>query len=223
LWDDATPFAQIRQLMTLQDYHQGEAIEVFPFDGECPTLLDKCHGWHFVAGTPEAPYLRHGSNWPCEVLVFLHARAQQLYLDLFVIGPQFQQDAVGEDVWKQCCIELLLGYPDNSVYRDYSLAYTLQGPQIFLRRGNDGFGEPCLRNDGNALEVQYCEKEKITHYHLRLDTAQEGMPELLTADEFRIGMNVRNRNCDGISIFNGIGYMVGCVNATTVKNHLLKV
>lgn len=41
------------------------------------------------------------------------------------------------------------------------------------------------------------------------------MPELLSGKAFCMGLVLRGLDCDGIQIFNGIGYMEGCVNAAT--------
>ncbi len=123
----------------------------------------------------------------------------------------------GKDVWKQCCVELLLGYDDNSVYRDYSLAMTTSGPQIFVRRGRGEF-TPGLRNEGNRLDVLHSARERIVMYRLLLDPAHECMPELLTAPSFRIGMVVRDEHAGGVQLFNGIGLGEGCTYAATVMN-----
>ena len=216
-WDDLVPFERIRMLMRAES-DTGTNLAAFPFAREEPDPVREGAGVLFQAGSSGAPRLIPERKIQGEILIFLFRRGRMLYLDVFTAGFAFGQRYSEENVWRDSCVELLLGYPDNSVYRDYSLAQTIHGPQIFLRRGS-GEIAPGLRSAGSRLEVFHSPSEPVQLYRLCLDTAEEGMPDLLTADEFRIGMIVRTPQGNGIRLFNGIGYGgKGCVDAAAVRN-----
>lgn len=210
-WENAVPFERIRELMKL-DGGAELAIDVLPFAGEEPEPVIEGAGRLFQAGVNGVSRLIPERGMDGRAELFLFHRGRMLYVDVFTEGIPFRQNSVGNNVWTGTCVELLLGYAGNSVYRDYSLALTPNGPEVFLRRGTPG-GEPGLRGDSCRLQVIGSPAEKLMLYRLRLDTVREGMPELLSGDDFRIGMVLRGLDCDGLRIFNGIGYMEGCVNA----------
>ena len=208
------PFSEFRKRLRCPAVDRG--VEAYPFDGTIPEPVLEGAGISFRMGSPEAPWLFRGGESNGELLLFLFYRERRFYLDLFVAGVPFRQRFSGEAVYQDSCVELLLGYSDNSVFRDYSLAQTLQGPQIFLRRGSGEFPAG-LRTRGHRLSVFHSPTEALQLYRLELDTEEEGMPELLTGKEFRIGMVVRIPGNNGVTLFNGIGIGVGCADAATVR------
>ncbi len=213
-WEDAMPFSEFRKKLHFAS--GGRELEAFPFSGSIPEPVLEGSGISFRMGSPEAPWLFRGGESSGELLLFLFYRERRFYLDLFVTGVPFRQRFSGEAVFQDSCVELLLGYSDNSVFRDYSLAQTVDGPQIFLRRGSGEFPAG-LRTRGHRLSVFHSPTEALQLYRLELDTEEEGMPELLTGKEFRIGMVVRVPGNNGVTLFNGIGIGIGCTDAATVR------
>lgn len=210
-WENAVPFGKIRGQMKLESGSQ-LAIDVLPFAGEEPDPVLEGRGRFFRAGEDGVTRLIPDRNLEAEAELFFFYRGKMLYVDIFTQKIPFCQNFQGENVWRGTCVELLLGYTDNSVYRDYSLALTPGGPEVFLRRGTSPF-ESGLRGDSCQLRVLVSPDERFAVYRLRMDTVREGMPELLTGKAFCTGLVLRGLDCDGIQIFNGIGYMEGCVNA----------
>lgn len=214
-WENAVPFEELRERMKL-DSGAALAIDVLPFAGDEPNPVLEGRGRFFRAGENGVTRLIPDRNLEAEAELFFFYRGKMLYVDVFTQKIPFCQQFQGENVWRGTCVELLLGYTDNSVYRDYSLALTPGGPEVFLRRGTKPF-EPGLRGDSCKLQALANPDEKLAWYRLCIDTEREGMPELLTGKAFCTGLVLRGLDCDGIQIFNGIGYMEGCVNAATAK------
>lgn len=212
-WENAVPFEQLRERMK-PDTGADLAIDVLPFAGDEPNPVLEGRGRFFRAGENGVTRLIPDRNLEAEAELFFFYRGKMLYVDVFTQKIPFCQQFQGENVWRGTCVELLLGYTDNSVYRDYSLALTPGGPEVFLRRGTKPF-EPGLRGDSCKLQALASPDEKLAWYRLCIDTEREGMPELLSGKAFCTGLVLRGLDCDGIQIFNGIGYMEGCVNAAT--------
>ena len=156
---------------------------------------------------------------PMSTALFLHLQERTLILDLLVGGIPLVQRKRGIAAYQDACVEFVLGTSDNSVFQDYSLAQTENGPEVYLRRERGTIlrtGDDC---PGTELAVRHTDDGPLTHYHFTIDCERTGLLELVENDEFKAAFVIRAANNCGLRIFNGIQPGKGVEKAGRVIIH----
>ena len=121
--------------------------------------------------------------------LFLRRRSAMLYLHVFLENVPLEQNLENEAVYRESCIELAFFDRERKHFRDYSLASTLHGDQLFLRRGSLPFSKGLRHHLDGQLAVRSL-PDKVTCYFLMLDTVRAGLEQLLNNELFFLRVSV---------------------------------
>ena len=121
--------------------------------------------------------------------LFLHFHAAELHLILFLENVPQEQHFEQEAVYRESCIELVLSDRERKHFRDYSLAKTPYGDQLFLRRGTPVFFKGLRNHLDGKLTIRLL-PEGTVFYSLMLDTVHAGLEQLLKEEMFYLRLSV---------------------------------
>lgn len=178
-WGSGMPFCESMLRRLPLGNFDGKTVAAFTTARSFPDLMRDGSGVHF------------NINKHMDGLMFLHVSGVKLFLTVFLQGVPMEQPYCNENVYLGSCLELILAYPNNSSFRDYSLAHTTDGDQLFLRRGNSGFMRGLREYLDGQLTALHFSEIQTTYYRLVIDTDKAGLPELLQNENFRISLQVR--------------------------------
>jgi beta-mannosidase len=191
----------------------GKPIKAFKTKGNTPNLQTEGNGY-FVEPGMSGENLAWIDERNGRFAFFLHYTAKSLFFDLFVWDMPFAQRFFGEQVYQDSAAELVLGDQDNATYHDYSMALTHVGPELFIRRGHDGFRHGLVKDA--SLEIFDQPENAATYYRCRFDLAKIGMPNLFKPGAFKMALVVRGQDQKRIVLFNGVTCGAGVENAGVV-------
>jgi len=109
---------------------------------------------------------------------------------VLLFNVPLQQPFFNEKVYQGSALELILASSDNQSYRDYSLAKTADGDQLFLRRGSPGFSKGLRNHLDGKLAIHHFKQSDTTCYELELDLIQAGLGQLLTDKSFAVRLQL---------------------------------
>ena len=179
----------------------GGQIQAFRTKGETPDIVSEGHGYLVASGMCGENIDWVGMNQG-RVAFFLHYTVASFFLDVFVRDIPLLQRFIDIEVYKDSCVELVLGYKDNSRYLDYSMALTQRGPELFLRRGAAGV-VPGLAKPAKLLILD-SPKDNFSCYRYQFDLAEGGLPDLFKPGLFKLALAIKGINQARLVLFNGV-------------------
>lgn len=166
---------------TKRDFDELPAI---PFNGESITLE-----W---SRSPNPCFQKHGVRFDYDdasAKIYLTAYENRIKAFIFLFNVPYSQPYSGESVFRASSVEFALA--DGPEYRDYSLAKTSMGCEVFLRRGSGSFTKEDKQGKEAYLEAEYFQETRILAYSLELDCSAAGFSHLPHRKEFKLLINFR--------------------------------
>lgn len=121
--------------------------------------------------------------------LFLYRSPGRVHLHLFLENVPQEQPFESEDVYRASCVELAFFDHDSKCVRDYSLAGTCRGDQLFLRRGSPGFSKGLRNHLDGELTIRIL-PENVVYYVLVLDTVRAGLEDLFLSGKFFLRLHI---------------------------------
>ena len=186
-------------------------LPVRPFDGgplkafktsyAVPDILSEGHGFLVESGMQNSNIdwvdMRQG-----RAAVFLHYNARSLFVDVLVRDIPLLQRFIDIEVYKDSCVELVFGYTDNSKYLDASLALTQRGPELFMRKGYEGFAYGLVKQA--ELLILDSPDDNLSCYRYRFDLVDGGLPDLFQPGQFKMALAIKGIDQARMVLFNGV-------------------
>lgn len=191
------------------------AMNASPFDGgDFPVVpLGSPLCGRRIRANEHTQYLLPQPESQAELSLFWEMGDDMLRMTLYVRNIPYHQPYEEERVWRATCVELLIGTRDRQHWRDWSLALTKAGPQVFLRRSSGKSESGPLPRNAGRLEVVRSEERSVMMYRLTLHPSLAGIPELAHTTAFRFGLALRYPDANALQIYKGINYGNGLRDA----------
>lgn len=175
-WDESSRFER-SQLALLPCREFDGILPVYPSPHGFPVLTEQAGGTLVHPGDGMRGRL------------FLSRTPGKLHLHLFLENVPQDQPFENEDVYRASCVELGFFDQERKCIRDYSLARTFRGDQLFLRRGSPGFSKGLRDHLDGELKIRLL-PENVVYYALVFDTVSAGLEELLQSGEFHLRLHI---------------------------------
>lgn len=124
------------------------------------------------------------------VRMFFHRYQDVLIFTAFLHRIPFRQTQTNEAVFLESHLMLILESADHSFYRDYSLAQTRFGNEVFLRRGSSGLLKGRREFVDSTLEIHYFPESEISAWRFSLDLRKAGAEDFFRNGTFLVSGSV---------------------------------
>ena len=124
------------------------------------------------------------------VRMFFHRYQDMLIFTAFLHRIPFRQTRTNEAVYLESHLMLILESADHPFYRDYSLAQTQFGNEVFLRRGSSGFLKGRREFVDSTLEIHYFPESEISAWRFSLDLRKAGAEDFCRNGTFLVSGSV---------------------------------